>query len=384
MVDLPDPSDPDPAERADSDDDGWGSPVPAEYGSLKGGRPRAAPRPGQPLGGARTGRASPRSDPADQGRPAGQGRTDPGPERAVGSPRPGRADRWSGSSLMRRLQGDGPPDRLDAGPASDPPPDDRSSRRGVVAANGAEGPPDPGVPGRDERLRAVRRDPARSPLPAGPALAGTAGSTLAGAAGPALAGAAGPALAGAAGPALAGAAGSTLAGAGGAALTDTAALPVVRSRARTEAIDEVMAPLRGPSARPDVAVAGRGGRANRRRPARVRSRATICHLDLLTVIRVSVIFWLVIMAAVVVASLLLYEAADVFGSLTSIEKSVRTLFSLKSFTLHPGVIAEYTALGGIVICVVGTLANVVFALIYNLIADVVGGVRVEIETLGSE
>ena len=352
MVDLPDPSDPDPAERADSDDDGWGSPVPAEYGSLKGGRPRAAPRPGQPLGGARAGRASPRSDPADQGRPAGQGRTDPGPERAVGSPRPGRADRWSGSSLMRRLQGDGPPDRLDAGPASDPPPDDRSSRRGVVAANGAEGPPDPGVPGRDERLRAVRRDPARSPLPAGPALAGTAGSTLA--------------------------------GAGGAALTDTAALPVVRSRARTEAIDEVMAPLRGPSARPDVAVAGRGGRANRRRPARVRSRATICHLDLLTVIRVSVIFWLVIMAAVVVASLLLYEAADVFGSLTSIEKSVRTLFSLKSFTLHPGVIAEYTALGGIVICVVGTLANVVFALIYNLIADVVGGVRVEIETLGSE
>lgn len=116
----------------------------------------------------------------------------------------------------------------------------------------------------------------------------------------------------------------------------------------------------------------------------MRSRATIRHLDIMTVIRVSVIFWLVMLVALVVASVLLWTFADAFGSLPSIEKSVRTLFSLKSFTLHPSTIAMYTAAGGLVIAVAGILANIVLALIYNLIADVVGGVRVELETIVPE
>jgi hypothetical protein len=136
----------------------------------------------------------------------------------------------------------------------------------------------------------------------------------------------------------------------------------------------------------DIAVAGVAGRRSRRdrRPARVRSRATIRHLDILTVIRVSVIFWLVVLVAFIVASVLLWTAADAFGSLPSIEKSVRTLFSLKSFTLHPGPVAAYTAAGGSVIAVAGTLATIVCAVIYNLIADVVGGVRVELESFNRD
>ena len=132
---------------------------------------------------------------------------------------------------------------------------------------------------------------------------------------------------------------------------------------------------------PDVSLVDR---RRRPRPARTRSRATVQHLDLVTVIRVSALFWAVILVAVVVASVLLYEAADIFGSLPSIEKSIRTLFSLKSFTLHPGVIAGYTALGGLVIAIAGTVATIVFALIYNLIADVVGGVGVELESSAPE
>ncbi len=138
-----------------------------------------------------------------------------------------------------------------------------------------------------------------------------------------------------------------------------------------------------PLAPPEMALAYRRGR-RARRPARVRSRATIRHLDIMTVIRVSVIFWGVMLVALIVASVLLWAFADAFGSVPSIEKSVRTLFSLKSFKLHPGTIAMYTAAGGVVLAVAGTVANVVLALIYNLIAEVVGGVRVELESLTGE
>lgn len=107
---------------------------------------------------------------------------------------------------------------------------------------------------------------------------------------------------------------------------------------------------------------------------------TVRHLDIRTVARVSVLFYLVILAVIVVASVLLWITADVFGTLPSIDKSIRTLFSLKSYTLHPGAVALYTAAFGLVVAVAGTIANVVMAVIYNLIADTVGGIRVDLES----
>jgi hypothetical protein len=121
-------------------------------------------------------------------------------------------------------------------------------------------------------------------------------------------------------------------------------------------------------------------RRQRRRADRVRSRVTIRHVDVWTVARVSIVFYLLVAIAVVVASVLLWYAANAYGSLTSIEKSIRTLFDLKTFTLHVGRVAEYTAAGGLVLCLVGTLFNILAALTYNLICDIVGGFRIEVES----
>jgi hypothetical protein len=121
----------------------------------------------------------------------------------------------------------------------------------------------------------------------------------------------------------------------------------------------------------------------KRKPERVRSRVTIRHIDIWTVARVSLIFYLLVGVAVVVASVLLWYAANAYGSLTSIEKSVRTLFDLKTFTLHVNRVAEYTAAGGLVLALVGTLVNILAALTYNLICDIVGGFRIEVESASS-
>ena len=56
----------------------------------------------------------------------------------------------------------------------------------------------------------------------------------------------------------------------------------------------------------------------------------------------------------------------------------QTLFDLKSFTIHPRSVAIYTSIGGGVLAVCGTFANILAALMYNLISDLVGGIRFDV------
>jgi hypothetical protein len=173
----------------------------------------------------------------------------------------------------------------------------------------------------------------------------------------------------------------------GALAAPPGAVPETEGAPLPNGLVEPSAPVVGPITVPDdvslvsdlVVASTRTRRRPVRRTVPPRSRATVRHIEILTVLRVSVIFWLVMLMAVVVASWMLWIFADAFGSLPSIEKSIRTLFSLKSFKLHPGQVAFYTFLGGLVVSIAGIFANVLFALIYNLIADVVGGVRVELD-----
>lgn len=172
---------------------------------------------------------------------------------------------------------------------------------------------------------------------------------------------------------------------------DALAEPLEEPEVAPENLAEPLATVVGPVTLPDDAqlvsnleMAARNRRRPRRRVVPTRTRATVRHLRIASVVRVSIIFWLVMLAAVVVASVLLWTFADAFGSLPSIEKSIQTLFSLKSFKLHPGQVAFYTFLGGLVVSIAGVVANVLFALIYNLIADVVGGIKVDLDHLSGD
>ena len=405
MADLPGRSDFESDDRAGGEDDGWGSPVPAQYGSL-----RSVRAPGEP---------GEHSDSAPERMPAD------------------REDRWGVSSLLRRLQG-GPvlsdrspvDDHQPDGASADGPRPDGSSPPSKAAQS------QPGQPGRSasgarvspDRLTAspeVRRvrwyDDPPAPIadgnsPTAPAepdrsLSGEPSRSATAKPLPSPADSGGPAPGIADTAALSGLAAAAVAGApvlpvgpttesGTPAGASTA--PSMSAGAPTEpVVSPAPAPGPGPAVGEPAATAAGinpaalgpgltdpdvllGGRRRRRRPGRTRTRATVRHLDLGTVIRVSLVFWLLIVIALVVASLLLWLFADAFGSLPSIEKSVRTLFSLKSFQLHPGTIAVYTAAGGVVIAVAGLLGTIVFALIYNLIADVVGGIRVELESFSAE
>lgn len=327
------------------EEEGWGSPVPAEYGSLRAVRssaPAAEPQADEPT--------SPRGQ---------DGQRDHN----------GQPERWGVSSILRRLQDVGEALMPSASPA--PATTNGSAPVGPAA--------DPVRPAADTARRRADQVPALDPSRRAADPVGTASDWV-----PPGSDSFHP------GPEAASPTSDP-------ALTSVSVPPAepVPSPRRTGSEPTAAVPTAGwgsgidpadlgPALSAPEMTLGPSRRRRARRPTRVRTRATIRHLDIMTVIRVSVLFWAVVLITLVVASVLLWTFADAFGTLPSIQKSVRTLFSLKSFQLHPGTIAMYTAAAGVVIAVAGTLASIVLALIYNLIADVVGGVRVELESFTAE
>ncbi len=362
MVDLPGRSAYQPEDRADrpeegaeAGDGGWGSPVPAEYGSLHSVRPpgRETSPESAPTGGgmlsawARSAgvRRVPDPEPGPHPeRPPRAYTANPAP--AGAAPREAVADRRPGPAPREAVADRRP------GPAA-------AARPGPVQDSAGTQLPLRPVrgPGAERPERTDRRDPDAT----------MSGVPTAGSAAP-----------------------------GDAA---TGSMPAVGLGAPPHEIWARPEPSEATVALPatnvdDDSVADEDTRAGRtragmplrpaRRPGRVRSRVVIRHLDVSTVAKVSLIFYLLVLIIVVVASVILWEAANSFGTLPSIQKSVRTLFSLRSFQIHVSAVAMYTAAAGSVIAVVGTIANILLAMIYNLIADVVGGIRVELESFGRD
>jgi hypothetical protein len=109
-----------------------------------------------------------------------------------------------------------------------------------------------------------------------------------------------------------------------------------------------------------------------------RVRRVIRRVDTWTVLRFSVLFYISMLVVVMVAGILLWVAASAAGVVDNIEKFVKDLFVLDSFHFRAGLIFRSTLVGGLVLVLLGTGANVLMAVIYNLTSDVVGGIEVSV------
>ncbi len=147
-----------------------------------------------------------------------------------------------------------------------------------------------------------------------------------------------------------------------------------------EAVDHEATTAPGDDAVYEPTRPGITGRPRVRITRGVHSRRLVRRVDVWTVFKVSLVFYLLLLLVVLVAGVVVWNIAQAFGLIHNLEKSIKTLFALKTFTLHPLPVLAYTAAGGAAITVVGTLLNVIMALLYNLISDVVGGVQVVVVT----
>lgn len=126
----------------------------------------------------------------------------------------------------------------------------------------------------------------------------------------------------------------------------------------------------------------RDGRVSRPRPSRGprvvqgrRTRRVVRKIDVWTVLKMSLLFYLCVLLVMLIAGIVLWNIADAFNIIHSVEKFIRSIFDLAKFTFHPAVVLQSAALGGLILVVMATGANVLIALLYNLISDVVGGVQ---------
>jgi hypothetical protein len=159
-----------------------------------------------------------------------------------------------------------------------------------------------------------------------------------------------------------------------------------------EALPLVGVPLAAPlvDVAPDASVAAAradAARARARRPAlpllrrrpRVRKVTRIVRrVDAWGVFKISVIFYVILYVILLVAGVLLWNLANTTGTVANVEGFIRDLFGLKTFEFDGEKLFRASWVLGAILVVAGTGLNVTLAILFNLISDLVGGVRVTV------
>lgn len=123
-----------------------------------------------------------------------------------------------------------------------------------------------------------------------------------------------------------------------------------------------------------------------RRPKRIKARQVqrvITRVDPWSMLRVSLLFALSLWLIVVVAGVLLWRVAVSTGTIGNFENFLAQILAEDSFTINGSQIFQGSLVAGLVFFVTGAVFAVVTSVLFNLIAGVVGGVRitmVELET----
>jgi hypothetical protein len=103
-------------------------------------------------------------------------------------------------------------------------------------------------------------------------------------------------------------------------------------------------------------------------------------LDPFSVLKVSLLFYLSMFLILLIAAVLLWGAAESIGVVENFESFMDSI-GFTDFTFEAPQLLRGAGLGGAVLVLAGTFGNVVMAVLYNLISDVVGGIKV---TLGED
>lgn len=124
---------------------------------------------------------------------------------------------------------------------------------------------------------------------------------------------------------------------------------------------------------------GRPRRSLFRRRTRIRRVSRVVRrVDAWTVLKVSVVFYAVAYVVLLVAGVLLWNLATTTGTVENIEGFVRELFGLEVFHIDGERLYRASWPIGVFLAVAGTGLNVTAAVMFNLITDLVGGVRVTV------
>ena len=138
--------------------------------------------------------------------------------------------------------------------------------------------------------------------------------------------------------------------------------------------------LLGPRSRPAPRTAvGRAVRARSVRRLRARRvRRLVRHVEPWSVLKVSLILYFCAWAIMLFVGVTLWNLAVNSGLVADVESFVVELFALESFKINADQIFRIAAVGGLVLVLAGSGLTVLGAVLFNLISDVTGGVRLTV------
>ncbi len=110
-----------------------------------------------------------------------------------------------------------------------------------------------------------------------------------------------------------------------------------------------------------------------------RVRLVVRRIEPWTVLKFSVLLFATLYLVMLVAGLVLWTAATATGLRDNVESFIGELIASEDFRILGPTMFRASVVGGLVLVVMGTGANVLFAVLYNLISDVVGGIVVVFE-----
>lgn len=122
-------------------------------------------------------------------------------------------------------------------------------------------------------------------------------------------------------------------------------------------------------------------RSERRKLSRLRARKVrrvVRHVDPWSVMLVSLGFYLCLFVVLMVAGVLLWTIASATGTIEQLEGVIKESFAEKSFSFEGPKIFRASFLGGLVLVIAGTALNVLLCTLFNLMSDLVGGIRVTV------
>ena len=117
---------------------------------------------------------------------------------------------------------------------------------------------------------------------------------------------------------------------------------------------------------------------SQRRARARRTHRILRHIDPWSVFKVSVLLYACLYVAVLIAGVLLWNAAQRSGLVEKVESFITEVGSYESWKINGMVIYQRARIIGLVLATVGVAFNVVMAIMFNLISDLTGGVRVTV------
>ena len=157
--------------------------------------------------------------------------------------------------------------------------------------------------------------------------------------------------------------------------------PVAQADVTAPVVDDAPTEV-APESPPAAAATGKPPQAKKqpkaKKPVGRTTRVVLRQLDPWTVLKLSLVYYLCLFVVLLVAGTILWAGANAAGMVGNIETFMEDI-GFEDWRFLPSQLLGGVTLGGAVLVVAGTCANVLLAVLFNLMSDVVGGLKLTLQ-----